>query len=90
MPAIVLAQAWRGRRQERVARLLRGCRVTDFREQDARAAGEALGASGTSDVADASVVVTAIARAEAIATSDPADVTAVASALGRRPRLHVV
>jgi len=90
VPSLALAQAWRSGRQARLARLLRGCEVAAFAEREARAAGEALAASGTDDVVDAGVVVSAVARADAIATSDPDDITRIAMALGRRPPIHVV
>jgi hypothetical protein len=91
VPPVALAQAWRdGGRQAQLARLLRGCRVPPFVERDARAVGEALGASRTEDVVDAAVVVTACARDEAIVTSDPGNLRVVAEALGRAPVLHAI
>lgn len=90
VPAVVLAQAWRGGRQAQLARLLRGCRIASFGDRDARAAGVALAASRTDDIVDAGVVVGADVRGDAIVTSDPRDLAAVATAIGAAPALHVV
>ena len=91
LPTVVLGQVWRGGPQARpVERLIRGCRVESFTEQQARAAGEALAASGGHDLIDAAVVVTALAREDLIVTSDPDDLRRIASALGRSVAVHVV
>jgi hypothetical protein len=63
---------------------LRGCRVEPLSEAIARQVGAALDRSGTSDVADASVVVGALLRGDAVVTSDRGDLERVAQALGRR------
>jgi predicted nucleic acid-binding protein len=63
VPAGVLAQVWRGSaRQATIARLLRTPEVVvePLDEVVARAAGALCGRAGTSDVADASVVVAAL------------------------------
>lgn len=73
VPAGALAQAWRGGPQANLSRLLRGCVVTPLEEPDARAAGALCAAAHTSDVVDASVVVTARQVQAAIVTSDAAD-----------------
>jgi hypothetical protein len=76
VPAGVLAQAWRdGRRQARLAHLLTSphVQVVDLDMAEARAVGQLCGATGTSDVIDASVVVCAARRETAIVTSDPDD-----------------
>lgn len=83
VPAPVLARAWRGGPQPELSRLLRGCAVRPTTEQDARRAGAALGRSGTSDVVDATVVVGALERGDAVVTGDPADLRRIAAALGR-------
>jgi hypothetical protein len=87
---VVLGQAWRGGLQARLSRLVRGCRVEPFTESQARLAGAALAASEGNDLVDAAVVVTALARGDAIVTSDPGDLRRIANALGRRVALHVV
>jgi hypothetical protein len=89
LPTVVLGQAWRGGPQARLSRLVRGCRIEPFTEQQARAAGAALAASGSSDLIDAAVVMTALAREDMIVTSDPDDLCRIASALGRSVELYV-
>jgi hypothetical protein len=76
VPAGVIGQAWRdGRRQATLARFLktRDVEVHGLDEQTARAAGELCGATGTSDVIDATVVLTARPTADVVLTSDPED-----------------
>jgi hypothetical protein len=75
IPAGVLAQAWRGPRSVRIARLAsaRETVVVPLDDLSARAIGEILAASGTSDVIDASVVLTARLLGHPIVTSDVAD-----------------
>jgi predicted nucleic acid-binding protein len=90
LPTVVLGQAWRGGPQARLARLVRGCRIEPFTESQARLAGTALAASKGSDLIDAAVVVTALARGDAIVTSDPDDLRRIASAIGRTVALYVV
>jgi predicted nucleic acid-binding protein len=89
LPAVVLGQAWRGGPQARLSRLLRGCRIEPFTEQQARTAGAALAASGSSDLVDAAVVMAALERDYMIVTSDPDDLRRIASALGRSVELYV-
>jgi predicted nucleic acid-binding protein len=74
IPAVVLAQTWRGgARQARVARLLKGCLVDDLDEDRARQIGELLGATGGEDVPDGHVAVLAAERRVLVLTSDPDD-----------------
>jgi hypothetical protein len=81
VPAAVLAQAWRGRRQVQLVRLLKQCDVEPLDESLGRLAGEACALAGTADVVDASVVVGAIRRSDVIVTRDPDDVDKLAAAL---------
>ena len=81
VPAGVLAQAWRGGPQPRLSRLLAGCRVEVLDEPLARLAGAALALARTSDVVDASVVVSAAFRDHVVVTSDPDDISHLATAL---------
>jgi hypothetical protein len=85
----VLGQVWRGGPQAQLSRLLRGCRIEPLSEPEARSAGVALAASGSSDLVDAAVVVTALARQDLIVTSDPDDLRRIASAIGRSVELHI-
>lgn len=81
VPAVVLAQAWRGGPQPLLSRFLRGLRIVDDREADARAAGRACALSRTSDVVDALVVVLALRLGAVVLTSDPDDLTHLAASL---------
>lgn len=87
---VVLGQVWRGGPQAQLSRMLRGCRVDPLSDRQARSAGEALAASDGSDLVDAAVVVTTIARGDLVVTSDPSDLRRIASAIGREIELHVV
>lgn len=69
---------------------MKGCRVEPFSEGDARAAGAACGASHTSDIVDAAVVVSAARRHDTIVTSDPRDLSRIVDALGVPLSLHRV
>lgn len=76
IPAAVLAQAWRnGARQVHLARFLarQGLVIEPLDEFAAKAVGAILGRSGTSDVVDASVVVSARRHTAIVLTSDAAD-----------------
>ncbi len=76
IPAGVVGQAWRdGRRQVRLARLLGSSAVEIDALDDARAraAGQLCGITRTSDVIDASVILSARSRGQAVVTSDVDD-----------------
>lgn len=76
IPATALAQAIRRPdRQARLARLTRqpSTEVVDLGRVDATHVGRLLAASGTSDIADAHVVICARRNDQPIVTSDPAD-----------------
>ncbi len=90
LPAVVLGQVWRGGPQARLSRLLHGCRIEPFTEQQARSAGEALAAADGRDLVDAAVVLSALAREDLIVTSDPHDLSHIASVIGRTLAVHVV
>jgi hypothetical protein len=88
VPAGVLGQAWRGGPQPALSRLLAGCQVEDLSETVARSAGALLAVTGGSDLVDASVVVGARARGDAIFSSDRADIEVLAGTT--RKRLSIV
>jgi hypothetical protein len=90
VPTTVLAQAWRSGRQARLADLLDGCRIDPLTEFGARQVGEALRRSGTADIVDASVVITAARRREAIVTGDVTDLRHVAQAIGAHVAFHLL
>ena len=76
VPVGAVGQAWRnGRIQVTLARFLRsdGVEISPMDEPLARACGELCAAKNTQDVIDASVVLLARERREAIVTSDPKD-----------------
>lgn len=75
--APVLAEVWRdGARQARLAAIVNADRTTieAFDEHLAKAAGVLLGRTGTSDIADASVVLAARRYEAIVVTSDAADI----------------
>ncbi len=83
----VLGQVWRGGpRQARLARALAGIDVRPLDERLGRAAGELLGATGSSDVIDAAVVLLA-ADDDEIITSDREDFERLVVAAGRHVEL---
>lgn len=84
VPATVLAQAIRKpERQVRLARLIRQptTDVVDLGRVDATNVGRLLAASGTSDIADAHVVVCARRGGEPVVTTDPGDLQALDPAI---------
>jgi len=78
LPSVVLAQVWRdGSRQAVLSRMLRtpGIVEAPLRHEDAKRVGELLRESGTTDVADAHVVVIASRLRAPVITSDPGDIS---------------
>jgi len=76
VPAGILAQVWRdGRIQVTLARFLKApeVEIVPLDEHLSRSCGELCGATGTSDVIDASVVIVAKERNDVIVTSDDDD-----------------
>ena len=90
VPVVVLAQAWRGGPQHQISRVLKGCDVLPDDQRVGRAAGVACAASGTADVVDAIVIVTAVQNQAPVVTSDPGDLDRIADALGVKIRLFPV
>ncbi|MGQ0841551.1 PIN domain-containing protein [Actinokineospora sp.] len=91
LPTVVLAQVWRASpRQAPLAILRRMCRSVSFTEDVAEAVGRLLALSGTADVVDAAVVVTAISHGGAVLTSDPNDLGKLADAAGVRVPLILI
>lgn len=81
VPAVALAQAWRGGRQARLARFLRGCEIEPLDEQLARGAGALLGRTESTDAVDAVVAQSAAQRGDTVVTSDPGDLQVLADEL---------
>lgn len=92
VPSCVLAEAWRGGPQPGLSRLLAGCIIEDFTEDDARRVG-ALAAKATrtrTSIVDVAVVEGALRRGHLVVTSDPDDLRAIAQSAGRRLAIEVV
>lgn len=88
IPAAVVAQAWRGPRQVRLARLIR-CRDVDIAVMTlsvARVVGAICARSGHADVVDVHVALCARERQHAVVTSDPDDFARIDPTL---PVIHV-
>ncbi len=88
VPATALAQAIRRpERQARLSRLLRQptTDVVPLDRVDATSVGRLLAAAGTSDIADAHVVICARRAGQQIITSDPGDLTRLDPAAGLIP-----
>ena len=84
VPATALAQAIRRpERQARLARLIRqpGTDVVSLDRVDATSTGRLLAASGTSDIADAHVVICARRASQPVITSDPGDLSSLDPAI---------
>ena len=91
VPAGVLAQVWRGGgRQALLAQMLKQCQVEPLEEGMAKQVGVALQKAETSDVVDASVVVSAIGRGDTVVTSDPQDIQYLLDALGGQVEVFTV
>lgn len=84
VPAPVLAQAWRGARNAQLAMALRGATIEPLDEFMARRVGELCARARTSDIVDATVVISASLRGDTIVTSDPRDILHLASFVSTR------
>jgi len=74
IPAVVLAEVWRGdARDAPVARLMKWCRIEPLDEQRARAAGKLRRSTAGAGAVDACVAIGVRERGDAIVTSDPDD-----------------
>jgi predicted nucleic acid-binding protein len=83
VPAPVAAQVVRDpRRQARLMLTLRGCDIAPFEEDDVFPVSMLLATSGTSDVVDGLVALTAVRGSAAVVTSDPKDITRLLDTLG--------
>ncbi len=90
VPVVVLAQAWRGGPQHQISRVLKGSDILPDDQRVGRAAGVACAASGTADVVDAIVIVTAVQNQAPVVTSDPGDLARIADAIGVKIQLFPV
>jgi hypothetical protein len=87
VPVVVLAQAWRGSPQHQISLVHRACDILPEDQPTRRAAGLACAVSGTADVGDAIVIVTAVRHQAPVVTSDPGDLTRIADSIGVKIRL---
>jgi predicted nucleic acid-binding protein len=87
VPVVVLAQAWRGRPQRQISRVLKDILPDD--QRTGRAAGLACAASGTADVVDAIVIATAVQHQAPVVTSDSGDLALIADSIGVKIRFFV-
>lgn len=76
--APVVAQVSRSPRQAQLRRFLRGCDVVGFEPDQAHTVGALMAKTGTTDVIDAHVAVTAAQTGATVITSDPDDLRALA------------
>jgi predicted nucleic acid-binding protein len=88
VPAPVVAQASRTPRQAQLHRLLRGCEVVPLDEAAAHRAGALLGKSGTRDVVDASVAVSAIDHDANVVSDDARDIARLLAAARSRVKVR--
>ena len=83
VPAPVAAQVVRDpQRQVRLMLTLRGCEIVAFEEDDVSPVGKLLARSGTSDVVDGFVALTAVKEGAAVVTSDLDDIGHLLGMLG--------
>jgi len=91
VPAVVLAEAWRGSpRQASLSRLLAMCEVEPLSEEQARQVGILAGKAGHDDVVDVAVVEGAIRRGDAVVTSNEDDIRRIADAASARVRIAAI
>lgn len=79
IPVGVIAQAWRGPRQARLARLIKSSDIdiAVMTLSAARAVGALCAQSGHDDVTDVHVALCARERSHAVVTSDPQDIARI-------------
>jgi len=82
IPTPALAQAWRGSHSARLSQLLHTCELVEMDERIAKLTGELCASTGTSDVVDAAVVVSARLSGEDVLTTDPEDLKVLAGHIG--------
>lgn len=90
VPAGVLAEAWRGGPQHRLSRVLKGCRVEELGEDQARLVGGLIARSGVDDTVGVAVAEGAMRRNDAVVTSNRSHIEQVADAIGKRITIHDV
>ena len=79
IPATALAQVWRGTGHANLARALKGCELEPLTPEMAKRAGTLCGLTRTSDIVDATVVVSAATRGDTVLTTDYDDLAVLAA-----------
>lgn len=77
IPAVVIAETWRGGRTTWLDRLLHASEIQLIDEALGRRAGELIARTGKAGAVDAIVAVSAAQRGDIVATSDPHDLQAL-------------
>lgn len=90
VPAGVLAEAWRGGPQPRLSSLLKGCRIEELGEQQARQVGMLIARSGLVDTVYVAVAEGAMRRLDAVVTSNRAHIEQVVDSVNQRIAIHDV
>ncbi len=90
VPVGVLAEAWRGGPQHQLSRLLKGCRLENLLEVQAREIGTLIARSGLPDIVDVAVAEGAMRRGDAVVTSNSSHIEQVADAIGQQITVHDV
>jgi predicted nucleic acid-binding protein len=90
VPASVLAESWRGGPQHRLSRLLKGCKVEELTESQARQVGWLIARSDLQDTVDVAVTEGAMRRGDAVVTSNRSHIEQVADAVRKRLTIHDV
>jgi len=70
--------------------LLRGCKVEELSEEQARQVGGLIAGSGLDDTVDVAVAEEALRRNDAVVTSNRSRIAQVANAAGKRIAMHDV
>lgn len=89
VPAVVLAEWWRGRPESRVADVLKGLTIEPVNESIARNAGEALAEVPSATTIDAIVMASAALRGGVVYTSDVDDLERLSRHFPEVRVLHV-
>ncbi len=90
VPAGVLAEAWRGGPQHGLSRLLKGCKVEELSESQARHVGVLIAKCGLDDIVDVAVAEGAMRRNHAVVTSNRAHIEQVGDSVSRLITIHDV
>ena len=90
VPAGVLAEAWRGGPQHRLSMLLKGCRVEDLSEVQARRVGVLVAKCGLDDTVDVAVAEGALRRHDTVVTSNRVHIEQVTDSVRRSVPIHDV